>query len=83
MYYPYGVEDNIPYIIWAADDVIVEVSEYSALIKGFIQQADTEFIMGIRDINDDAQWEAYLEELNSYGLEDYIDLLYEYYRLEK
>lgn len=81
-YEPYYVNDNIPKIVWASDDVMAEVSEYEVLINEYIEVSDTEFIMGIRDINDDAQWQAYLDELDAMGLQDYIELLYTYYDLK-
>ena len=78
---PYYVNHNTPTVVWAEDEVIAEVAEYSSLINGYIKNADTEFIMGIRDINDDAQWQTYLNDLESMGLEHYIELLNTYYGL--
>jgi len=79
---PYYVNHNTPTVVWAEDDVIADVGEYSSMINDFILTADTEFVMGIRDINDDAQWQAYLDELDAMGLQDYIELLNVYYGLK-
>ena len=50
--------------MWAPDDVIAEYTELKTLIDEYILVSDTEFIMGIKDINDDAQWQEYLDQLS-------------------
>ena len=42
-----------------------------------------EFILGIRDIDSDADWNAYVEQMNKMGLEDFKALAEEYYGLTK
>lgn len=81
-YEDYYVPHNTPYTVWAEEDVMVEYSELSALINEFIKVSDTEFIMGIKDIHDDAQWQAYLDQLDQLGLDRYIEVLYAYYSLK-
>lgn len=81
-YEPYYVNHNVPSLVWADEDLSAEVSEYSSLIKEFIQTANTEFIMGRRDINDDGDWQDYVKEIEAMGLEDYIELLYTYYGMK-
>lgn len=81
-YEPYYVYHNIPSLVWADDDLTLEKNEYQSLIDECVNVASTEFIMGRRDINDDKQWQAYLDELDSLGLDTYIDLLYQYYKLK-
>lgn len=81
-YEPYYVNHNLPYTVWAEDDVITAVAEMKAMINDYILTSDTEFIMGIKDIHDDAQWQEYLDQLKDMGLDQYIELLYIYYGLK-
>lgn len=57
------------------------VTDYSATINDYIKATDTEFVMGRKNINDDSEWQAYLDQLDSMGLQDYIEMLYTYYGL--
>jgi len=82
VYEDYYVYANIPKVIWADSDTQASYSDYSSLITEYIGVAATEFIMGIRDINDDKQWEAYLKDLEDMGLTKYLELLEKYYRLK-
>lgn len=82
-YEPYYVNHNIPDIVWCSDDSVTQaVSDYASLINDYIRTSDTQFIMGILDINDDAAWQAYLDELNNMGLQEYIEILHTYYGLK-
>lgn len=82
LYEPYYVCDNIPLVVWADDEVLVEKAEYATLINEYVKTSYVEFICGIRDINDDKQWQAYLDELNAMGLERYLEILTEMYDLK-
>lgn len=75
-YEPYYVNHNIPKIVWADEDVLVVEKEYATLIEEYILTANTEFVMGRKDINNDADWQEYLDTLDSMGLQEYIELLY-------
>jgi len=48
------------------------LSEISTDLKTFVQNALAEFVTGIRNPNDDKQWEAYLNELKAIGYEEFI-----------
>ena len=83
VYEPYYVNHHIPDVVWCSDlDVVQSVTDTASLLKDYIRTADTEFIMGKRDINDDKAWQEYLDGLNSIGLEQYINNLYVYYGLK-
>ena len=83
VYEPYYVNHHIPDIVWCSDlDVVQSVTDTASLLKDYIRTADTEFIMGKRDINDDKAWQEYMDGLNSIGLEQYINNLYVYYGLK-
>lgn len=81
VYEPYYVNHHIPDIVWADEATTTQFSEMSAMINDYIKTSDTEFIMGRKDINDDAQWQEYLDTLDSMGLQEYIEVLYTYYGL--
>lgn len=81
-YQPYWVDTNIPLVTWSADtDLINSMNEYATLINDTVRMAYTEFILGLRDINNDSDWQAYLDELDAVGLDAYLELLTQYYAL--
>ncbi len=82
-YEPYYVNHNMPDVVWCSDDdVKTAVANSAATIEDYVKTMDTQFVMGILDINDDAAWADYLKGLNERGLEEYIDTLAVYYGLE-
>ncbi len=44
-------------------------------LEDFVDQCVAEFITGTRDIGNDGDWSAYLDELNGMGLEQYVEIL--------
>ncbi len=83
LYYQYAKDVGWPQMTWCDDlDLAAEKSEYAGLIHGDITTALHEFIMGIRDINDDAAWESYVQMIEDDGLEDYLAICREYYGLD-
>ena len=71
---------NVPTLVWCEDeDVSTEFAETQSLFKNYIETAMSEFILGIRDIDSDADWNAYVEQMNKMGLEDFKALAEEYY----
>lgn len=83
LYFQYGKDVSWPRMIWCDDlDLAAERSQLQSLIIGDIDTAFTEFIMGIRDINDDAAWEEYKTTIEDDGLEQFIEMSNEYYGLE-
>lgn len=81
IYEPYYVWHNVPDIVWCDDnDVITERTDYMALFKEYIDTANTAFVVGTMDINNDADWQNYLDTLNSMGLDDYLNILAEYHK---
>ena len=68
---------------WCTDmDLSAEKSQLQSLIIGDMDTAFVEFIMGIRDIDDDAAWEDYKATIEADGLEDFIEICNEYYGFE-
>ena len=80
-YLAISVPSGMPYgNIWSADiDLAEELSELSTNINPYIKQSYTEFILGIRDVNDDAVWQEYLDTLDAMALTKYLDVCSEYY----
>lgn len=77
-YAEFGVGDYMPASAWCADaDLLTERAELQANIEGAISNAYAEFILGRRDIDDDAAWESYKAELEDLGLSRYLEVVYE------
>jgi len=66
---------SFPPVVWNDNlDLITEHAELAGIIRNNIRNAYAEFILGRRDIKDDAVWEAYKENLESLGLSRYIEI---------
>ena len=75
-----GVRTGFPPVAWCTDtDLTTERSELRGPIEDAIATGFSEFILGRKDINDDAQWEAYKANLYALGLERYLELNETYY----
>lgn len=83
VYESYYVNHHTPNIVWCADDDLNQKrSDLKTQINEYIRSTTTQFIMGRLDVNDDAVWQNYLDELDKMGLEEYIEVLAQYYGLE-
>jgi putative aldouronate transport system substrate-binding protein len=54
------------------NDEAVRVSGPITNVNQYVKQSIAEFVSGIRDINNDAAWNAYLRELDSMGLQQWL-----------
>ena len=81
IYDPYVIHSFWPQIVWNDDqDLIDEYAELNGLFTDTLTERITEFVVGRnRDINSDADWEAFKAELDKMGLDRYIEVLREYY----
>ena len=80
MYLQYAKFVNIPSIVWCTDlDLATEFSELDTLINDYITTSINEFVLGVRDIDSDADWQAYINTLEAMGYERYIEVAEEYY----
>jgi putative aldouronate transport system substrate-binding protein len=63
---------------------VAESEEYQTIkpnvTTNCAQKWYVEFCTGVKDPNDDATWQAYLDELNTYGVEKYVAYLDEAYQ---
>lgn len=67
--------DSFPALAWCSDaDLITEQAELKADIEGAISTGYAEFILGRKDINDDAVWQEYLDNLETLGLSRYLEV---------
>lgn len=81
LYEPHVPEDQVfpATSIWIPADVSAENAELTTNIQGHITSASAEFVAGIRDITSDAAWQSYLDELESLGLDRYLEIRQEAY----
>ena len=74
-YIPYESWTGFPLTAWATDaDMQAELSELASIINDYVNQSVAEFVMGGRDIDDDAQWQEYLDELDAMGVDRLVEL---------
>lgn len=67
---------EFPAIAWCDDaDLITERAELQTTIENAISTAYAEFILGRKDIDDDAEWQAYLDNLEVLGLSRYLEVV--------
>lgn len=73
-YRPYGVEKEWPPIAWAGEDQEAG-DEYSSLYSAIVECVTdyyTSVILGTKDLN--ADWNSYISQLDSIGVNRYIEL---------
>lgn len=76
-YSKYGVNSGWPAVVWVTPEVKTAADDYSSilgLVKNYVTQSYTEFVLGTKDINDDKQWDSYVQELDELGVERLVDL---------
>ena len=70
-----GASAFFPDKTWCADEELnTESSELKTVIDSAISTGFSEFILGRKDPNSDAEWQAYLDNLNALGLERYCEV---------
>ncbi|MDR2044638.1 MAG: extracellular solute-binding protein [Clostridium sp.] len=60
---------------WVAQDDVDRYTEVYNAVLDYYKQAQALFISGEQDVNDDAQWEKYVSEIKSLGLEDWARMM--------
>jgi putative aldouronate transport system substrate-binding protein len=77
LYQPYESEHFLPpNVVFPAEasDEITDLQETIASATGLVQKWASEFVVGQRDIDSDADWNRYLSELESAGADRYEEL---------
>ena len=72
-------EEICPLLVWT-QELLDEVPYERDDCKSYITKARTDFITGTMDINSDADWQKYLDQMNTLGLQkwqDYSQYIYE------
>ncbi len=59
---------------WIALDDIDRYSDISTALNDYFNQQQALFVTGEQDINDDAQWQAYVDGLYALGLKDWVKM---------
>jgi putative aldouronate transport system substrate-binding protein len=67
----------IPPVVFNDDDNS-RMSDINAVLEPYKEQAYVEFITGIRNINSDTDWNAYLADLDRMGSKDLVGILQKY-----
>jgi putative aldouronate transport system substrate-binding protein len=71
-----GLEDKdsvFPsWAVWLDAELSSEVATLQTNLDSYVQQSAAEFVTGVRDL--DADWDAYLAELDSLGLARYLEI---------
>ena len=75
-YEPYGVNKTIP-DMFLPDDVITEFAELKTIIETETYSWMAMFAMGVKDL--DSDWDEYINTLNQYGLERFVELYQQIY----
>ena len=74
LYYPRRPQHLLPRNLPFSTNDGTTVAQISTDINEYVNQSVAEFIVGTRDINNDAAWNAYLSNLESMGLQRWISL---------
>jgi putative aldouronate transport system substrate-binding protein len=69
--------------VWVPQEESAEVAELTTNIDNLVAQASAEFITGSRDVNDDAAWKSYTDELDSTGLPRFLEIQQKAYDAKK
>ena len=77
LYEPVAQQNFMPANLTFGEDIQDELADLTATIAGgtgLVEQWSTEFIVGSRDIDDQSQWDAYVNELQRAGVERYMQI---------
>jgi putative aldouronate transport system substrate-binding protein len=77
LYKPYAVNKAVPSTLMFESDKVSEVSQLKETINTYVEESISKFVTGTWDI--DADWDSYINELNTIGLEHFVELYQEAY----
>ena len=60
--------------LWVANEDASELSTLTTNIESNVATSTAEFITGVRDPNNDGDWQAYLDGLNGLGVDRYMEI---------
>lgn len=70
----YIPEERLQYHVYVPIESADDYSEIQTNLNSFVRSATAQFIMGDRDPSSDSDWETYLSELDSYRVNEYIEI---------
>ena len=77
LYEPFSVYTNIPQIVWNTDeDKTEQISNLASAIDDYVKTSKVAFVLGTKNI--DTEWDSYLEDLKSMGLDTYLQRAEQY-----
>jgi putative aldouronate transport system substrate-binding protein len=81
LYEEHAAEDQIyPYWnVWFDPEVNSELATLQTNIEDYVNQSSLQFVTGQLDIDSDAEWDSYLQNLEGLGLSRYLELHQEAY----
>lgn len=78
---PYSEVDHteaLPYWeVWIPEDKAADLADAQTNVENLVMQANAEFVTGVRDIEDDAAWQAFQDELAASGADTYVSIYQE------
>lgn len=77
LYEPHYTQDIAPVNIYISADKAKEYSDIKTAIYEYMYECTARFITGDMNINDDGQWDSYVNELEKMGLSSYIAMTQE------
>ena len=81
-YIPRHPQYILPPLSYTNNDAIT-LGQPMADITGYVWKSVAEFVIGSRDINSDAVWNAYLREMDNMGLQQWIRIAQTTYNRQK
>ena len=77
LYEPHYSEDIVPVTIYISEDNAKQYSDIKTAVYEYMYECTARFITGDMDINDDSQWDSYVNELENMGLSTYLSMTQE------
>jgi putative aldouronate transport system substrate-binding protein len=75
-YQPYGLpEEDILPPLWYSDDEISEIAIFRTNINTFVDENIAKFVIGNSNINSDAEWNNFQNQLRSIGIDRYLQII--------
>jgi putative aldouronate transport system substrate-binding protein len=84
LYEPYQIppEDTLPDLFFTAEQAR-EIADLRTTIQDFVTSSVARFVTGAQDIDNDAEWQAYVRELEQMGVERYVEIYQTAYDINK
>jgi putative aldouronate transport system substrate-binding protein len=71
-YQAYDPPEHIVYLKFTPDEVAV-IDEIRVALDKHVKSTIRDFVLGVRDVNDDTEWQKYLLEFDGLGLQKFVN----------